>query len=409
MKLIYCIFCLALLFATSTSKSQTQEDSKFGIRLSGFVKADLLYDSRQTYSFREGHFLLYPLEKKNDANDVDLNAKDQFNIMAIQTRALGHLTGPDAFGAKTSGLIECEFFGTNEGDLNGFRMRHAYLNLDWDGLSLLAGQFWHPMFVTEVFPGTLGFNTGSPFQPFTRNPQVRLTKKFGDMKVIAAAISQRDFQSIGPDGASTTYLRNALMPNLHLQFQYKTGENVFGAGGDYKTIMPRTKTSENIKTDETISTFAALAYVKLDLKPVTFKLEGIYGQNLADMLLISGYAVKSRDDKGFETYTPQACYSVWCDISTGKELEIGLFAAISKNLETADNFIGNIYSRAGNISQLIRVSPRILWNSGKTRIAGEVEYTGAQYGNPDGNDKGKFKDTYDVSNIRVNFALYYFF
>ena len=57
----------------------------------------------------------------------DLNANPSFHILNIQTRLRGDITGPDAFGAKTSGAIEAEFFGTSESDLNGFRLRHAYV------------------------------------------------------------------------------------------------------------------------------------------------------------------------------------------------------------------------------------------------------------------------------------------
>jgi len=34
------------------------EQSEFGIKFNGFVKTDLMYDSRQTVAAREGHFLL---------------------------------------------------------------------------------------------------------------------------------------------------------------------------------------------------------------------------------------------------------------------------------------------------------------------------------------------------------------
>ncbi|MDZ7633359.1 MAG: hypothetical protein U5L72_02520 [Bacteroidales bacterium] len=149
----------------------------FGIKFSGFVKTDIFYDSRQSSAsngLREGHFYLYPDDILYDDDMNDLNANPSFHILNIQTRIRGDITGPDAFGAKTSGAIEAEFFGTSESDLNGFRLRHAYVKMDWQKVSLLAGQYWHPMFPAENFPGTVSFNTGVPFLPFSRNPQVRL-------------------------------------------------------------------------------------------------------------------------------------------------------------------------------------------------------------------------------------------
>ena len=97
-------------------------------------------------------------------------------MLSVQTRLVGKITGPDAFGAKTSGYIEAEFFGTSDADVNGFRLRHAYVKLNWTTTELLIGQFWHPMFITESFPEVVSFNTGAPFQPFNRSPQIRVTQ-----------------------------------------------------------------------------------------------------------------------------------------------------------------------------------------------------------------------------------------
>jgi hypothetical protein len=107
---------ITLLIINSTAFSQ-QEDSekKFGISFSGFVKTDAFYDSRQTVAIREGHFLLYPAAVKEDPDGKDINAQPSFNILSIQSRLTGKITGPDAFGAKTSGMLEGAFFGHTEG------------------------------------------------------------------------------------------------------------------------------------------------------------------------------------------------------------------------------------------------------------------------------------------------------
>jgi len=172
MKKIILITCSIIFFVTQT---KAQDKPSFGISFSGFVKSDIIYDSRQTVALREGHFLLYPAPESLDKNNDDINAKSNFNILSIQTCLTSKITAPDAFGAKTSGQFEGEFFGNTDGDINGFRLRHAFVKLDWTNLSLLVGQTWHPMFITEMFPAVVSFNTGAPFQPFSRNPQIRLT------------------------------------------------------------------------------------------------------------------------------------------------------------------------------------------------------------------------------------------
>jgi hypothetical protein len=66
-----------------------------------------------------------------------------------------------------------------------------------------------------------------------------------------------------------------------------------------------------------------------------------------------------------------------------------------------------IFSRNSNIDDLIRVSPRIAFSSGKTKFAFETEYTSAKYGE---NDKdGQVNNGKSVSNIRLLLAAYLFF
>lgn len=406
---------LSMFLIAQTFSFAQQEKQSFGISFSGFVKTDMFLDTRQTTSLREGHFLLYPSPEVFDVNGNDINAKSNLNILSIQSRLTGKITGPEAFGAKTSGVIEGEFFGTSDADVNGFRLRYAYVKLDWENTSLLIGQFWHPMFVSEMFPGVVSFNTGAPFQSFSRNPQIRFTHNIGNFKIIAVAASQRDFQSYGPDAAgkstqSSSYLRNSVLPNLHLQFQYKEGENLFGAGGDYKQLTPRLVTNKNYQTKETIGSFAAIGYIKLFFNPVTLKAEGIFGSNLADLMMLGGYAIKSTDAiTGAETYTAIKCFSIWGELSAGKEIEFAIYGGYQKNLGAGDNITGSYYGRGTNIDNLLRIAPRVQWNSGKTRISTELEYTAAAYGTNNNSDKGKVVNTTTISNLRILLAVFYFF
>lgn len=401
---------IGLILCISLPVSAQQENAGFGINVSGFVKTDIFHDTRQTVSIREGHFLLYPAAEQPDQNNKDINAKASFNILSIQTRLTGKISAPDAFGAKTSGQIEAEFFGTSDNDINLFRLRHAFLKLDWLNTSLLVGQAWHPMFITEMFPGVVSFNTGVPFQPFSRNPQVRVTHAVANFKFIAAALSQRDFQSNGPGGYTTVYLRNSIIPNLHAQVQFSHKGNLAGAGLDYKRIIPRIATSKNYKTNTAVSGLSATGFFKLNFNPVSIKAQGTYGQNLVDLLQIGGYAVQSVDTvTGIESYTVLSSASLWADLSIGKQIEYGLFLGYTKALGAADHITGSYYGRATDIDNIFRISPRVQLNSNKTRIAVEIEYTSAGYGTPNGLNKGKIEDVKNMVNIRTLLAFFYFF
>lgn len=414
MKKSFTLYILLFVFI-SANFAQENKDSKWGINFSGFVKSDFIFDSRQTVNAREGHFLFFPQPELLDKNNSDINAKASFNILSIQTRINGKITGPDALGAKTSAMIEGEFFGTSDADVNGFRLRHATVNFDWEKTSLMAGQYWHPMFVTDVFPGTVSFNTGAPFQPFTRNPQLRFTQKLSkEFSTLFTIYSERDFQDYGPSGQSSVYLRNSVIPGINFGFQYKSDKFIMGASGDFKTLTPRIVTTKNFVTDEKVNSMALEGYTKINIEPVAIKLEGVWGKNLANMFMLGGYAVKSVDTvNGFETYSPINIFSIWGDISGGKEIELGIFGGYTKNLGADDNLYGSssqyFYSRGFNIDGLFRISPRALFNFGKTRIAAELEYTSTSYGTPNAENKGKVENAKSISNVRGLMAFYYFF
>ena len=414
------LLLLAAGAAPFAAGQSEKSPAAFGITFSGYVKTDIFYDSRQTVNIREGHFLLYPKDPSLDPSGQDLNAKSSFNILSIQTRLAGRITGPDALGAKTSAYIEGEFFGTSDADLNGFRLRHAYLRLNWKRSGLLIGQFWHPMFIPESYPDVVSFNTGAPFQPFSRAPQVRFVRTFGRTSVIATALAQRDFASNGPQGPSSVYLRNAVLPELNLKLQYEKvsetskTETVAGAGMDFLKLVPRLANTSGYKTDESVASLAGMAYFKRKWPKWTFKAEGIYGANLHHLTMQGGYAVRDVPhipEAEHWTYSPTNGLSLWSEIQTnGAPWQAGLFAGYYKNYGARDPLspaAAEVFARGYNIAEICRLSPRLIYNVGKMRFAGEVELTGTGYGTPDA--YGKVQGARNVTNLRLLFAAYYFF
>lgn len=406
--------------------SQDDSNPKFGITFSGFVKSDFMVDSRQTFAPREGHFLLWPMPYRADENGVDINDGFNTNFLPVQSQLSGRITGPDALGAKTSGVLEGDFFGTTNADINLLRMRHAYMKLNWSKSELLLGQYWHPLFNISCFPATVSFNTGAPINPFSRDPQIRFSYTAGKLKLMAAAVEQRDYPSYGPSGPSSSYLRNSALPELYAGLSYKaTGtesNNSLTAGLLFgtKTIVPRLESKVGDKVfnvDESVQSIAASAFVNLKTKPVTVKITGIYGENLADVLSITGYAVTGVTDTvtGRQSYAPTASVIIWTDIHTnGTRWQAGLFAGFNKNTGTTEMMkdpMAPIYGLSGDVVLVYRISPRIVYNTGKMRFAAEVEYTGAEFASPksDRDQNGLPLNTKEVVNIRGLLAAYYFF
>tara|TARA_R110001583_G_scaffold22925_3_gene85433 strand:- start:60 stop:1268 length:1209 start_codon:yes stop_codon:yes gene_type:complete len=377
----------------------TGDSSTFGISWGGFVKADYLADSRQTVNAREGHFLLFPSLSQIEGGQ-DVNEQANFNILAVQTRLTGKIHGPDFFGMKTSGVIEGAFFGQSNANINGFRLRHAFVKLSNDKIDIIMGQYWNPLFVTAVYPGTYSFNTGVPFQPFSRNPQIRITTK-GKIRFIGVVFSERDFASRGPGapGGSSTFLRNSGLPQFHTQLQFGGKEFLGGFGLNLKTLRPELGGG-------TITNKVIISYMKAKLGKATFKLEAIYGENMSDVLSISGLA---QDQNG--GYTANKTVSVWSEIGgKGKSMEWGIFAGYSKNNGFKDAVGGDIYGLAPTMDYAYRISPRIGWFSGNMTLGTEIEYTSAQYGALASNGKDIDSTGIDsVNNVRVSVSAIYGF
>lgn len=410
MKKIYLL--LFILLFSSVSVFAQEDEKDFGIRFNGFVKNDVFYDTRQTVAAREGHFLLWPSPESIDNEGNDINANPSLNILAVQSRLSGTITGPDAFGAKTSGVIEGDFFAQADDNINLFRLRHAFVQLDWENTNLLFGQYWNPLFVTSCFPGTVSFNTGAPIQTFARNPQVRLTHSMGDFNLIGAAVGQRDYPTRGENGPSSEYLRNSGLPDMHVQLHYNSSVFTAGAGFAYKKIVPRLETAFGNQAEEDVKGFSTIAFAKFSLEQITIKMQAVSGQNLADVMNLSGFAVESVDVTTDErTYLPLRNLSVWTDIQTnGEKYQAGLFAGFLKNRGTSGEISGMnmIYGLGTDIESMYRISPRIVFNSGKMRFGLESEYTAATFGD-DYDEYAVPVDTHTTGNLRFLFSAYYFF
>jgi hypothetical protein len=407
---------LLLILGSFTKEIVAQDNSQVlpVVKLSGFVKSDVFVDTRQIISAREGHFLLFPAPRAYDGDMKDVNAKTNFNFLPIHSNLAVNITGPSALGATTSGLIEGDFFGQSNVDVNMLRLRHAYIKLKWVNTELLIGQYWHPLFVVSCFPGTVSFNTGAPIQPFSRAPQVRITRYINNFRISGALLSQRDNASTGPEGTSSKYLRDSGIPEIQVSGEAdikKDWEFVFGAGFGYKKLAPMTKTGKNYKTSETVPGISVNAYFKQVGRFLTLKLEGVYLENGSEFLSLSGYAVKDTIDaeKGLVSYEPVRTASCWADISTnGKSVQFGIFSGYTKNLGTRSVVTGPFYLTSNlPVRSLYRVSPRMTVKSSNFAIAAEIEYTSALYGTI--NDHCVMVNTSNADNFRYLISVIYKF
>jgi len=404
---------LKLLLAVLTLYSfqlSAQED-KFGVLFSGFISSEVFYDSRQQVTAREGDVLLYPAKESLDINGDDINDKTNFNILSIHSRLKASISGPKAFGAKTGGAFEFDLLGTGNSYINLMRIRHLFIKLSWEKTSVLFGQYWHPMFVTDCYPTVLSFGVGVPVSALSRSPQIRVVQNLTpNVYVMAALLSQRDFSSPGPDGVSSKYLRNSGMPEIQTQIGYKSKKLAAGALLGYKTLLPRLSTTAGYKTEETLGSYNLSTYFKITTEPVTIRVQGFYGQNFYNFVMLGGYAEASLPDPVTHEveYTNYKTSSFWTEINTnGKNIQYALFAGITNNLGTDDEIMGNVYARGSDIDYVYKISPRVSFIANKLKVTIESVYTVAAYGTRD--NFGKVKNTEDIGSLRMLLNCMYTF
>jgi hypothetical protein len=404
---------LTLLLMTGLGIQSTQAQDKPSVKLSGFVSTEAIFDSRKVVSARDGDVILYPAPIIYDDNGVDINDKGDFSFLSIHSRLRAKAGGVKLWGGELSGLIEFDFVGTSNAAIGLLRMRHAMAQLDFDKTSILFGQYWHPMFVTSCYPEISSWGAAAPVSVLSRNPQIRVTHQFSDkFRASIAAVSQFDFKSSGPNGASNIYLRQSSMPEFDAHLEYGTkGGSVFGIVAGTKEIVPRQLNSAGNVVDESLRTYHALAYTTLKLKPVRIKLQAMYAQNGSDLLLLGGYGVKSIDAQTEEyAYTPLSTLNYWTEIITqGSKVNFGLFAGIANQLGSQDAIAdGNaVYARGADLDYVARIAPRIITGTKDVKVMLELNQTYAAYGEAD--EKYKVTNTKRVGNTRLQLHVMYKF
>jgi hypothetical protein len=419
MKITFIILLSILMLTHAISQEPAPTEKPVEVKISGFIMNNLFFDTRKNLDALDGMVLLYPLPESPDINGDDLNKVPNMTMLSFASRLKFGITGPDAFGAKTSGLLEVDF--TARAISATLRFRQGWLKLNWEKTELLVGRAWHPLCATDVLPGIAALSIGAPFQPFNRSDQITVTQKFGKMNLILSASYQNDYNSNGPYGKTYVYQNNAIIPNLHVQIKYKSDNTVLGLGIDYKRLRPRTYVESPVdkaktKTSEGLNCAAILAYGQIKSGKLTIGGKTILAANTSESLMMGGYGIASYDTvSGYEEYSNFRHFFMWGSISYGNKLKASLFGGYLKNLGAGRNLVApfttapNVYGLGENIDRFVRITPTISYTSGKSTIAFEVEQNMAWFGTIDYADKGNIINTRSISGTRLLLMLMYNF
>lgn len=380
-----------LSLASALVFAQEPEQQEQKVQVGGFIRYSAFYDFSEVSQTRDYEVPLLPSRK----DSLGLYADDRFNMLAISSRVFVQVSGKDAFGAKVSGKIEADFLGPGSADLvQLFRLRNAYIKMDWQRSSLMLGQFFHPFFVLNCYPGSLVFyNVG--FCPLNRSAQARYTYQLGKLDITMAALTDGPFASKAPAFAQ----QNAAAPEAVLQLNYKTDLFSAGASGGFKMLRPRDITdSLGLYTNETVNSLYSEVHASLSLSNTTVKVQSAFGQNMSHLRMLGGYG---KEDNTLDNYTYSNLSGVtsWIDLNHKiNNANVGVFASYIKNLGATDTYTPIPgASFFDYLESAFRVSPRISFVSGNLQLGIENIITGASY--ISFNDKGM----YDVdTNFKPN-------
>ncbi|NQV38174.1 MAG: hypothetical protein HQ509_09260 [Candidatus Marinimicrobia bacterium] len=384
------IILLLILLSSTTIVANDQQSI-----LSGFIKFDAFYDTHPMVAAREGHYALYP----DDGPD-----KAQLNFVTFQSRF--RITSPtyDIPFGKVTGLIEADFFGTADGNENQLRLRHSFIKMYNDKATILFGQYWTPLFNIHVFPGTISFNTGVPFQPFARMPQIQAIYKISKtVSLLAALTMQRDaYQEIGGNEKQI----DAGIPGIHLHGRFTSKTLFAGSGFYYKTISP--------DSDIILNSIVTTAYTKMTLGAMQLKAKWTYGEDLADHIMLGGYTAIADTILNTVRYENISSSNLWLDVSYKKsKVTYGLFFGRTNNLGMSttvnDVELVEFFARGSSIKNINRISPRIQIQWEKLRLAYEFEMTSCDYFSDYKSNLIPSGTKNPVINYRNLFAVYLFF
>jgi hypothetical protein len=430
------------IFLISTWVTHGQETKEKTLEFYGFVRYEAFWDTYKGLNAANEQFFILPFFAGTDSNGKHINQTPTYNFSSMASRMGIRINGPEILKAKTTATIEADFAGDLGNNPAMLRVRQANAVFIWKKSSLLVGQTWHPFWSGKVFPTVGGLNTGCPFQPFNRSPQLRIDYKPHSKFILSAAmVSEFQYKSYGfskidsmyPKAMyyadkSETFHRNAAIPELIASIEFNRGGFTMGAGSGLKYIKPTLYTVEmasgkdtrRFVSDNLVRAISWVGYSQFVKKLLAIKAKATLGQNTTHLNIPGGYAVRTIEKStGEMTYTPYNSLSSFINIVYGGMYQAGIFGGLMKNLGT-NEALYNFGSQASpvavtpglvpQVASIYRIAPHLAMNISKLRLVLEYEITSAKYGVGNINLKdGLYASHTNANNHRIQLMMMYSF
>ena len=394
-RFILSIFALAAL--STVLPAQNETPAKF--KLYGFIRNYAIFDSREVKAGTEDLYFYMPKDEAILANGTDNNENPSFRLLSLTTRLGLDVSGYQYGSMKLSGKVEADFY-TKSGSTAILRLRQAYIGLSWDKLGAKAentllvniGQTWHPM--AADMPHIVNLETGAPFNPFNRSPQIMANYSFGKkVTLTGGVIYGMQYLPVGPTSSSNLavtksadFMKYGLIPEVYAGFTFKpTASFTAKIGANLFSIKPRWKDEMGPLSDRltTVSPFVFLQYTGKNGFQIRAK--SILAEAGEHMNLLTGYGVSKINNDGSWEYTPMRSTASFVSVQYGKKWQVMGMVGYMRLLGTTEDLIDADHywfnnSGFSNIRQMFRATPTIAYNLGKLTLALEYNVTGVQYG-----------------------------
>ena len=394
------IIVLAALLSCSAAFAQEEKPAHF--KLYGFIRNYLTADSRAVNGGTEDLYFYMP--KGHDMQDgIDVNAGFNWRYVSLTSRL-----GLDVSGYKwgtmgVSGKVEADFYYLS-GSVPTLRLRQAFMKLNWDNspVALTLGQSWHPM--AADMPHMNNLETGAPFNPFNRSPQITADVNLGaGFSLTASLLYLNHYLPTGPGNVKSKDYYKYGLPEAYLGVSFKSSKFLGRVGVDvvnmrpYRTIADwRVQDAQGptIEVKSLLTTFSPFVFLQFTSGKFQLRAKSILAQAGEHMNLLSGYGVHSFNSDGTIEYTPMQDWASFVSFQYGKKFQVMAMLGYMKQLgttkELCDNQVWMNTAADVHIQQAFRATPTVAWNLGKFTVSLEYNLTAAEFGSGTRNARGMY-------------------
>ena len=432
MKKRYYTLLLAALASFVGGVASAQEEVPAQFKLYGFIRNYMAFDTHEVNAGTQDLYFYMPKDRRLAEDGRDLAEVPTFRMLALTTRLGLNVSGYRIGETKVNGAVEGDFYCMN-GSVATFRLRQAYIGMLWDNLELgdllvNVGQTWHPM--AADMPHMTNLETGAPFNPFNRSPQIMAHWTVGKFTWTGGILYPMQYLPTGPNGKSADYNKYGLIPEVYLGVALKSGGFLGKVGVDFFSIKPRWNapviTQASVDGDERILKYdventkqlqtrlyaiSPFVYLQLTKGKFQLKAKSVLAQAGEHMNLLSGYGATFDWNRLQLTYTPMQDLVSFVSFQYGRKWQIMCMAGYMQRLGTTkalfayDNAdVASLWlntSADPSIQQAFRATPTLAYNLGKLTFSLEYNCTGAFFGEGPYNRGGLYGSGHWVLNHRI--------